>query len=301
MIRAFQIAAVLYSGLHRPATKRLSSVFCLLTSVFCLLAGCTGPEEEPIWENVKVGDLAPHHRDKPTQSRLLKAMSFDLHIFEIPADNISKLDDISRMLHTRGLRFTNYRAFGANSFSARFGQTQMWNEIQNLLLAADGRKIAKVSLMLFDGQTETIAVTGLSGPRTIFFTAVDGSRQGANVGPGVLGLRIEAGRILGLPGVCNVTAYPAFSRPTSSSIPELTTHAKLREFVFRSAAFGLTMRPDDLVFLGPKEYISDQIALGGLFFSNPQGSLFFNDAERKPPEHKPAVRIFVLVCTRIDY
>ena len=300
MVRAFEIAAVSEVRGRRSESNFLSSVFCLLTSVFCLLAGCTGPEEEPIWENVKVGDLAPYHRDKPSRTRLLKTMSFDLHIFEIPADNISELDNIRRTLHTKGLRFSNYRAFGENSFSARFGRTQMWNEIQNLLRTADGRKIAKVSLLLFDGQAETIAVAGLDGPRTIFFTATDGSRQGANVGSGVLGLRIEAGRIPGLPNVCNVTVYPVFSRPVRSSIPQLSARAKLREFVFRSAAFGLTMRPDDLVFLGPSEYISDETDLGGLFFSNPQGSLFLSETERKPPEHKPAVRIFILVCTRID-
>ena len=60
------------------------------------------------------------------------------------------------------------------------------------------------------------------------------------------------------------------------------------------------MRPDDLVFLGPKEYISDQIALGGLFFSNPEGSLFLGTTEHKVPERKPAVRIFLLVCTGVN-
>jgi len=58
-------------------------------------------------------------------------------------------------------------------------------------------------------------------------------------------------------------------------------------------------RPGDFVFLAPKEYVSDQTALGGLFFSNPRGGLFFS--KTKSPEYKSAVRIFLLVCTGINY
>jgi hypothetical protein len=102
--------------------------------------------------------------------------------------------------------------------------------------------------------------------------------------------------------VCNVDACPVFSPPKlSSSIPQLTARAKLREFPFTSAAFGLRMSPGDFVFLGPKKYVSDQTALGGLFFSKPKGSLFFGATERKEPERKPAIRIFLLVCTGINY
>ena len=60
------------------------------------------------------------------------------------------------------------------------------------------------------------------------------------------------------------------------------------------------MGPGDLVLLGPERYISDQRTLGGLFFSKPEGSLFFSETGRKPPEIKPAVKLFVLVCTAIN-
>jgi hypothetical protein len=61
------------------------------------------------------------------------------------------------------------------------------------------------------------------------------------------------------------------------------------------------MGPGDFILLGPKEYVNDQTALGGLFFSNPEGSFFFSETERTPFERKPAVRIFLLVCTRTSY
>ena len=307
MIRAFQIAVVSEDRGQRSEnrgqrTELLTSVFCLLTSVFCLLAGCAGPEEEPIWENVKIGDLAPRRGGKPPSVRLIKTINFDLHIFEIPAENIDKLDDTRKTLYTKPLRFNSLHAFGANSFSVCFGQIRMLDEIYNLLLAANGKIITKVSLMLADGQTETIAITRLDGPRTIFFTSTYGSREGASVGPGILALRIKTQKIPGLRGVCNVTVYPVYSPPIiKSAIPQLDARTKLREFPFSAAAFELKMGPGDFVLLGPKEYVSDQTALGGLFFSNPKGSLFFSKTERKPPERKPAVRIFLLVCTRTNY
>ncbi len=307
MNRAFQIAAASEDRGQRSEdrgqrTELLTSVFCLLTSVFCLLAGCAGPEEEPIWENVKIGDLAPRRGDKPAPVRLIKTINFDLHIFEIPAENIDKLDDTRKTLYTKPLRFNSPHAFGANSFSVHFGQIRMLDKIYNLLLAANGKIMAKVSLMLADGRAETIAITGIDGPRTIFFTSTYGSKEGANVGPGILALRLKAQTIPGSRGVCNVTAYPVFSPPIRrGAIPQLDAQIKMREFPFSAAAFALKMGPGDFVLLGPKEYISDQTALGGLFFSNPKGSLFFSETERKPPERKPAVRIFLLVCTRTNY
>lgn len=301
MIRVFQIAAVSDS---RPKTQDARLVICLLLS-FCLI-GCTGhEEEEPVWEKVKIGDLAPYHGGKPPQARLLETINFDVHIFEIPAENINKLDDIWsdwKIDYRRPVRFDNFYAFSANSFAVRLGQIPMWNRIHDLLLAAGGQKITEVSLLLADGEAETIAISGLDSPRTVFFTSTSGSRERANVGPGILGLQIKAEKIPGLRGACNVNACPVFSLPImSSSIPQLAARAKLREFPFSSASFGLQMSPGDFVFLGPKKYVSDQTTLGGLFFSKPEGSLFFSATERKEPERKPAIRIFLLVCTGINY
>jgi len=311
MVRAFQIAAVSEPGLPRPEAKHLSSVFRLRSCALCLgscvllsfcLISCTAPEEEPIWKNIKIGDLAPRQEGKPPSSRLVETINFDLHILEIPAENIDKLDDTRKNLYTKPLRFNSLYAFGANSFSVHFGQIRMLDEIYNLLLAANGKILTKVSLMLADGLPETIAITGLDGPRTIFFTSTYGSREGANVGPGILALRLKAQTIPGSRGVCNVTAYPVYSPPIRrAAIPLLEARTKMREFPFSAAAFALKMGQGDFVLLGPKEYISDQTALGGLFFSNPKGSLFISKTERKPPEVKPAVRIFLLVCTRTNY
>ncbi|MGD2094645.1 MAG: hypothetical protein PVH77_06535 [Phycisphaerales bacterium] len=301
MIHAFKIKAA--SVFSLPEATKLSFIFCFLSSVllcFCT-TGCKKPEEKPIWEQVKIGDLAPRQSDKPPSARLLKTINFDLHILEMPADNIDKLDDIRKTLYTRPIRYNSQHAFGANSFSVCFGQVRMWNEVYGLLLDADSKKIAKTLLMLTDNQTDDIAIAGISSPRAIFFKSIYGSREGANVGPGILALRIKTQKVPSSRGVINVTAYPVFSPPIGrSTIPELDTRVKRREFIFSSAAFGLKMSPGDFILLGPKEYNSDQTSLGGLFFSNPKGSLFPDETEGKSSVFKASVRIFLLVCTGIN-
>jgi hypothetical protein len=306
MIRAIQIAVESDSNLAEPEKKILPSASCLLSSIFCFmlstfyLVGCAEPEPEmPIWEKVKIGDLAPYDTGKTTRVELLKMTKLDVHIFEIPTDNIGEVDKIRKRLFIRPLQLKDYEAFNTNSFMVRFGQVDLWRQTNDWLLGAEGRNIANVSLMLADGQAQTIAIAGLDRPQTIFYTGINGSSEGANVGPGVFGLRIKAEKIPGSRGVCDLVAYPVFSPPMQSTIPQLDARGKLREFPFTCAAFGLKMSPGDFVFLAPKEYISDQTALGGLFFSNPRGGLFFS--KTKSPEYKPAIRIFLLVCTGINY
>jgi len=223
----------------------------------------------------------------------------DVHIFEIPAENIAEIDKIRKKLFIRPLQLTDYESFSANSFLVRFGQVELWRQTNQWLLGAEGRNIANVSLMLADGQAQTVTIAGLDRPQTIYYTGANDSSEGANVGPGIFGLRIKAEKIPGSRGVCNLVGYPVFSPPSKSAIPQLQERGKLREFPFTCAAFGSNMSPGDFVFLAPNEYISDQTALGGLFFSNPRGGLFFS--KTKSPEYKPAVRIFLLVCTGINY
>ena len=309
MIRAIQDSCCVLRAAFRVLRRTLNTerrTGFILSSVFCLLLfslflfGCAKPESEvPIWEKVKIGDLAPSGTGKTQQAELLKMARLDIHIFEIPAENIAELDKIRKKLFIRPLKLTDYKAFNANSFLVRFGQVDLLRQTNEWLTGAEGRKILNVSLMLADGQAQTVAIAGLDRPQTIFYTTADGASEGANVGPGVFGLRIKAENIPGSRGVCDLVGYPVFSPPTENPIPQLDAIGKLREFPFTSAAFGLKISPGDFVFLAPKEYVSDQTALGGLFFNNPRGGLFFSKS--RAPEYKPAVRIFLLVCTGIDY
>ncbi len=251
-----------------------------------LLTGCNSPEKnESIWRHVKIGDIAPSQSNRRLGGQLLKTINFDVYIFEIPAENISALDDIWQVLHTKQLQFNDYDAFAANSFSAGFGQIQMWNEVAGLLRAAGGKKIETVSLLLADGQANDLIIARLYRKQTIFYVSTDDSIEGATVGPGELVLRIKAEKIPGSRGVCNVNAQPVFPSPIRNAIPQLAAREKSGEFLFTSAGFGLKMSPGDFVFLGPVKY-TDQITLAGLFFSK--------------DERKPAIRTYLIVCTRIN-
>ena len=302
MIRTSHIAVKAESRPKNSDLRLPYSVFCLLCPAFFCLAGCAGPKEgPPVWEEVKISDLAPHQGDKPGPSQRVKTINLDVHVFEVPAENIDKLDAIRKKLYIRPLRLRDYGAFHANAFWIRFGHRRLWNEVYEMLLAADGQRLTRVSLMLPDGWPEMITIAGLDRPQSVSYTAIDGSKEAARVGPGVLGLRIKAKSIPGSPGVCSVTAYPVVTPPVRSTIPELDAQVKRREFPFTVVAFGLNMRPGNFVVLAPTEHVKDQTTLGGLFFGNPKDSLFFRAGEDKPPKRKPAVRVFLLLCTRIDY
>lgn len=273
----------------------------ILSSWGLCLMGCgTSEDGPPIWEQVKIGDIAPVRGNQQPGVGALQAIHFDIHAFEIPEENVEKLDDVWRILGTRPLRFNSYLAFRANSFAVRFGQVHMWNQIHDSLLAAGGHKVLTASAVSGDDQANDFAITGLTGKRAVSYIAGDGLRHKVSIGPGVVALRLKTKRVPASTGLCQLTAYPVFTIGRSSPIPQLEARAKSREFQFASAAFGLKMGRGDLVVLGPKKHANDESTLAGLFFFKPEGSLFFSQTERKPPENKPALRVFVLVCTRIS-
>jgi hypothetical protein len=262
------------------------------------LAGCPAPEEKTLWDEIKIGDLAPEETD--TREKHLQTINFDLHIYEMPGDNFRKLDDIRRELDVRPLRYNSRLAFSANTFSAYFGQFQQWNTTVDLLTAAGAERRSRISLLVPDGQTEDVTIAGFDHPLTIFFISSNGSKEGARVGPGMLSMRLKTGSAPALTNISNVTIYPVFLVPIGSVIPQLDARMKLREFPFTAAAFGLNMSPGDFIFLAPEEYKDDPSSLGNLFFNNPKGSLFFNDNKYDPPELKSAFRVYMLTCTSIN-
>jgi hypothetical protein len=251
-----------------------------------LLTSCNAPEKEkPIWQQVKISDLAPYSDVNHPAGRLLKTINLDIHIFEMPAEKIDALNNVWQMMYTKPLQFNDYDAFCANSFLVGFGQIQMWDTIASVLRDAGGKKIETVSLLLPDGETNDFTIARLDKEQTIFYISSAGPMEGTTIGPGRLALRIKVEKIPGSRGVCQVNAQPVFPSPITSSIPQLAAQAKSAEFLFTSAGFGLKMSPGDFVLLGPEKYISHQITLGSLFFSR--------------PGPKPTVRMFLLVCTRI--
>ncbi len=258
----------------------------VLICTAAFLTSCKAPEKDkPIWQQAKISDLATSSDVNNPGARLLKTINLDIHIFEMPAEDINVLNYVQQMLYTKPLQFNDYDAFKANSFSIGFGQIQMWNTIANVLRDAGCKHIETVSLLLPDGETNDFTIARLNKEQTIFYISTAGSMEGATIGPGKLALRIKVEKIPGSRGVCYVNAQPVFPSPITSPIPQLAAQAKSAEFLFTSAGFYMKMSPGDFVLLGPDKYIGHQITLGSLFFSRP-----------KP---KPTVRLFLIICTGI--
>jgi len=263
---------------------RFFQIMVLLCTA-AMVTSCNGPEKEkPIWEQVKLSDVATPAEAKPG-GRLLKTINIDINIFEMPAKDANALNVVWQMMYIKPLQFNDYDAFKANSFSIGFGQIQMWNTIANVLLNAGGKHMETVSLLLPDGETNDFTVAKLSKEQTVFYVSGGGSMEGATLGPGRLALRMKVEKIPGERGVCRFTAQPVFPSPITSPVPQLEARGKSAEFLFPSAGFELKMSPGDFVLLGPEKYIDNQITLGSLFFSKP-----------KP---KPTVSMYLILCTRI--
>jgi len=265
-----------------------------------LLVGCNGSEEVPIWEQVKITDLAPIDKNTQPDTQRLKTINFKVYIFEIPADEISTMDKVWPMLYTQPLRFNNPDAFNENSFKVGFGQIPMWSRVANSLQSVDGIQAGTVSLLIPDRQSNDFTIAELGREQTVFYISDKGTMEGAKFGRGRLGLRVQAEKIPGSRGVCKVNVLPVFSSPKKNPIPLLSARGKKGEFLFESAGFRLNISPGDFILLGPKKYDSGHNTLSSLLFSKPEGSLFFNELDRKPPELRKAVRLFLVVCTAIN-
>lgn len=282
----------------------MARLSCMALLALWLIAG-TGcetarDEEAQIWKGIKLRDLAPPAGDAPARARFLATVHMDVYVMELPSTNVEQLDDVWDMLSARPIRMNSYNAFSENTFRVRFGRVDLWQQIRSRLIEAGGQSVATTSLVLTDNETSDLAITELPGHHTISFVGMDLSRQRVNVGPGVLVLRLRPEPIPWARGVRKIIAYPTHTLPLTSAIPELQSRARRREFYFASAALAAQMGPGDLLVLGPDEYTGERITLGGLFFSNPEGALFFNPGQGKPPERKPAARVYVLICTSIS-
>ncbi len=260
--------------------------FRTLLCVITLLAGCT-PAEPPIWEQVKISDLAKFQGATQKKSNVLKTINLNVRVIEIPAEKIEVLDNIWQVLHKGPLRFRDMEAFEANSFSAGYGQLEIWDKIAVFLRSAGGKQVRTVSLLLFDGESENITATRLYNEQAIWYYSYQNSLEGITAGPGKLVLRIKAEKVPGSRGLCRVYIKPVIPSLSGGALSRLSAAGRINETIFYSAGIELEMGRGDFIFLGPKEYIDNQVTLGGLLFSRPN---------RKP---KPVVRVFLIVCTNV--
>ncbi|MCL5279351.1 MAG: hypothetical protein M1376_05555 [Planctomycetes bacterium] len=277
----------------------------VVASVLGLVLGAAGCPTEPkrsslIWQGEKIGEIAAPPRDRAAPPVYLVTVSLDVHVLEMPADNVEQLQAVWQILSATPIRLMSYNAFSENSFRLLYGKMELWPKIQDLLVAADAQPVTTVTLTIADNDKTDLPIAELPIARPITFVATDLSKQMAHVGSGLLALRLVAQPIPWARGVRKIVGFPVYTLPTSGAIPELQTRVLQREFPFNPAAFACQMGPGDLLVLGPETYTGERTTLGGLFFNEPADALFFNVNKPKPPQRRPAVRVYILVCTQVS-
>ena len=118
---------------------KFSMQIIIFTTLTLFFAGCNTPGStqtpRAAWEGTKIFDIAPS--PQKAEKHLLRTIDFDIYTFQIPAENLSKLENAWQILNTDALGFKDYKTFKSNSFAAGFGQTTTWDKIGEILLDAN--------------------------------------------------------------------------------------------------------------------------------------------------------------------
>jgi hypothetical protein len=263
----------------------LLSLVCLCLPLICL--GCSESSigsEKPIWADTKLSDLAPA---KPAGQGNTKPSTINLQIliFEIPSQNVDKLDEISKYLTIQPYRFRRYSIFTSNGFITGFSRITEGNQVLKLLETAQARKAASFNFILESDQSDYVPVLNLPAAKEIFYTNVEGKTDSVTIGPGRLSLRITAQKSPAFRGTFIVSAAPAVPSAAAGASSQMKSLAKLNDVIFDSCSFSLPFSPGDFFFLRPIKYTEHGNSLGSLFFSR--------------PGIRPVVLAFLVVCADI--
>ncbi len=284
-------------------------IYIAVLIVCCALLACCRPKPDNNFPNgIKIGDLKPVYKDGSTGNNILKAINIDFHVLEIPEENFSKLDEIRRTLSIRPIKFNNYLAFSANLFSVYYGRNQTRGTVYDLLQIAGAQHVGNQAIILVDGESTDIPIQQLPQTQAVYFSNLNGELEAARIGPGYLAMHIKVEKSTTLDDYGRVTICTLFSPMTTNTLRDkLPEEYKLLDkvqdfsFNFTSTVMQLDMTPGDFIFLAPEQHSNDQEKLSSLFFNNPQGSLFFNPEERKPPERKPTIRVYLITCLGLNF
>jgi hypothetical protein len=255
-------------------------------------------QEPPIWDQVKIGDLAS--AESPKQGvPVLNALKIDVHAYSVPAHNIKQLKDLWEPLRLKGLRYTDQQAFHANGFRAARARITVWDTLARALARIQAQKMRTISFILSQDDDNDLALTGLHRPQDVVFTGLDGSEERILIGPGIIAWRLRVEKIPSNPKESKLTAYPVFKLAGVKPMAYQTDLTKSSQIAFLTAAFSVRMGYGDLIVLGPEESLGDASTLGGQFFGIPN-YVFLGLNKNEPVKSCPAVRVFVLTCSGIQ-
>jgi hypothetical protein len=270
-------------------------LLCLSTAFL----GCKRPAQEPpIWEQVKIGDLASAQSPKQDMP-VLNALKIDVHVYSVPAHNIEQLRDLWEPLQLKGMRYTDQQAFRDNGFRTARARITVWDTLAQALARIQAQKVRTISFMLSQDEDNDLPLAGLHRPQDITFTGLDGSEERILIGPGIIAWRLKVERIPSNPKESKFTAYPVFKLAGVKPMRYQTRLIESSQIAFLTAAFSVRMGYGDLIVLGPEESLGDASTLGGKFFGIPN-YVFLGLNKNEPVKSCPAVRVFVLTCSGIQ-
>ena len=278
--------------------------------IFAMLAitGCGESVTKPPLrrQSIKIGDLkASHSTKKPAQ------ITYQMMTFEIPAENVSILEEIFEALREKTLHFKDRHAFGANGFSAGFGQSSDWQPLGKKLRQAKARKVDARSLIVFDDQGDDVQAGTVEEHGKYFYTHLDGSVSPQSLGPGYLVFRIKARPVPDRRGVAYLSVQPLFSRGLDDAMYRLAGRKRAGEAVFDAASFDLKAVAGDFVILSSTEPKQGLAMISELFCRvdrqiktrNPDltGEVAI-DANISVMIHKDVnmIRAYVILCTGVS-
>lgn len=267
-----------------------------LISISTALMGCKQQAPEPpIWEQVKISDLASD-KSKNSDKPALNALNIEVHVYCVPATNLEKLKDLWELLRLRGPRYRNQQAFKENGFRVARARITVWDTLAAALTRVQAQKERTVSFLLSPGYDSDLPLVRLDTARDISFTGMEGSVQRIRIGPGSIAWRLRVEKSPSGLQETRLTAYPVFKLAGIRPMLHETRLADASQIAFMCAAFNVRMGFGDLIVLGPEASLGDGSTLGGQFFGIPH-QLFLGLDPQEPVKTCPAVRLFVLTCS----
>ena len=259
--------------------ERILSAIILVVLVG-VLAGCSGDARTGA-DAPKISEIAKFKEEK---SRSM-SVGFYVYFFEIDANEFSLISESLAGLNEPEMKLAIPKVFTDNSFVIAAGQRSDWAALGARLLLVQAEKAATISLMVYEGISDDIAVSSLKEPNSVFCKVADNKFLNLELGPGQSQLRLRISSVIGLLGVCRVDVTPVFMPGRMNNDDRFIRNKFARETVFNGSALNFRIRPGQFVIIGPSSYEPEHRTLSGMFFSS--------------KEAPSTVRLMLLACNVI--
>ena len=247
----------------------MRSIGIILFILSILAAGCSANRRpQASTEGVKMSDLAPIDNMRDPGIDLLESVNVEVAVFEVPAGNISMLEDVWESLAYGPVRYKKPGDFDLNGFRAAFGRGVMINDLLDAIKVAGGEKTRKISMVILKGSSEKAVLRNLVYKRDVFYT-LEGAVEDVSLGPGVFLLAVKADRLSWRRGLCSISVTPACCGRAVSLKSVLRNKPEADCFEFSNLTAEWTASPGDFVLLGSHGYIDNDVTVSGMLFSRP--------------------------------